>query len=32
MLRQEAKLANQGADEILVDILRSTDVPYKGKR
>ncbi|MBQ9080121.1 MAG: MoxR family ATPase [Clostridia bacterium] len=32
MLRQEAKLANQSADDILVDILRSTDVPYKGKR
>lgn len=32
MLRQEAKLANQSADDILVEILRSTDVPYHGKR
>ncbi len=32
MLRQEAKLANQSADDILVEILRSTDVPYHGKK
>jgi MoxR-like ATPase len=32
MLRQEAKLANQSADSILGEILRATDVPYKGKR
>ncbi len=32
MLRQEAKLSNQSADSILGEILRTTDVPYKGKR
>ncbi|HHT54337.1 MAG TPA: MoxR family ATPase [Clostridiales bacterium] len=32
MLRQEAKLSNQSADTILGEILRTTDVPYKGKR
>jgi len=32
ILRQEAKLSNQSADSILSEILRSTDVPYKGKR
>ena len=32
MLRQEAKLANQSADDILIEILRSTDVPYHGKK
>lgn len=32
MLRQEAKLANQSADDVLIEILRTTDVPYHGKR
>ncbi len=32
MLRQEAKLANQSADDMLNEILRTTDVPYHGKR
>lgn len=32
MLRQEAKLANQSADEVITEILRTTDVPYHGKR
>ncbi len=32
MLRQEAKLTHQTAQEVLGDILRSTEVPYKGKR
>lgn len=32
MLRQEAKLANQSADDVLNEILRTTDVPYHGKR
>ena len=32
MLRQEAKLANQSADDVLTEILRTTDVPYHGKR
>ncbi len=32
ILRQEAKLSNQSADNILGEILRATTVPYKGKR
>ena len=32
MLRQEAKLERMTADEILTEILRTTEVPYKGKR
>ncbi len=32
MLRQEAKLAHKTAQDILTEILRTTDVPYKGKR
>lgn len=32
MLRQEAKLGSLTPDDILAEILRSTDVPYKGKR
>lgn len=32
MLRQEAKLANQSAEDVLNEILRTTDVPYHGKR
>jgi hypothetical protein len=32
MLRQEAKLAHQTAQDILTEILRTTEVPYKGKR
>ena len=32
MLSQEAKLSNLSADDILGEILRSTEVPYKGKR
>lgn len=32
MLRQEAKLERLTADEILTEILRTTEVPYKGKR
>ena len=32
MLRQEAKLANQSTDDVLNEILRTTDVPYHGKR
>lgn len=31
MLRQDAKLKGTTADEILGEILRSTEVPYKGK-
>ena len=31
-LRQEAKLTHQTATEILGEILRTTEVPYKGKR
>ncbi len=31
MLRQEAKLAHQTAQDILTEILRTTEVPYKGK-
>ncbi len=32
MLRQEAKLAHQTTQDILTEILRATEVPYKGKR
>lgn len=32
MLSQEAKLERRTVDSVLVEILRSTDVPYKGKR
>lgn len=32
MLRQEAKLTHQTTQEVLSQILRSTEVPYKGKR
>lgn len=32
MLKQDAKLKGISADEILGEILRSTEVPYKGKR
>ncbi len=32
MLRQEAKLAHQTPQDILTEILRTTEVPYKGKR
>ena len=32
MLRQEAKLAHKTAQDILTEILQTTDVPYKGKR
>lgn len=32
MLRQEAKLAHQTAQDVLGEILRTTEVPYKGKR
>lgn len=32
MLKQDAKLKGLSADEILGEILRSTEVPYKGKR
>lgn len=32
MLRQEAKLAHQTAQDVLSEILRTTEVPYKGKR
>ncbi len=32
MLRQEAKLAHQTPQDILTEILRSTEVPYKGRR
>lgn len=32
MLKQEAKLERLTADDILVEILRRTDAPYKGKR
>ncbi len=31
MLRQEAKLAHQTPQDILTEILRTTEVPYKGK-
>ncbi len=32
MLRQEAKLAHQTTQDVLTEILRQTEVPYKGKR
>ena len=32
MLRQEAKLAHQTTQDVLSEILRTTEVPYKGKR
>ena len=32
MLKQDARLRGAGAEEILGDILRATEVPYKGKR
>ena len=32
MLRQEAKLAHQTTQDVLGEILRTTEVPYKGKR
>lgn len=32
MLSQEAKLERMTVDAVLTDILRTTDVPYKGKR
>ncbi len=32
ILRQEAKLAHQTAMDVVGEILRTTDVPYKGKR
>ena len=32
MLRQEAKLAHQTTMDVLSEILRTTEVPYKGKR
>jgi hypothetical protein len=32
MLRQDAKLKGISPDEILGEILRTTPVPYKGKR
>ncbi len=32
ILRQEAKLAHQTAQDVLTEILRTTEVPYKGKR
>ena len=32
MLRQEAKLAHQNTMDVLGEILRTTEVPYKGKR
>ncbi len=32
ILRQEAKLDNITAESVLTEILRRTDVPYKGKR
>ena len=32
MLRQEAKLAHQSTMDVLSEILRTTEVPYKGKR
>ncbi|MBO5041475.1 MAG: MoxR family ATPase [Clostridia bacterium] len=32
MLRQEAKLAHQSTMDVLGEILRTTEVPYKGKR
>ncbi len=32
ILRQEAKLAHQSTQDVLTDILRTTEVPYKGKR
>lgn len=32
MLSQEARLARQTANDILGEILRTTEVPYKGKR
>ena len=31
MLRQEAKLAHQTTQDVLTEILRTTEVPYKGK-
>ncbi|MBO7376205.1 MAG: MoxR family ATPase [Clostridia bacterium] len=32
MLKQDAKLKGRSPEEILSDILRTTEVPYKGKR
>ena len=32
MLKQDARLKGTTADEVLGEILRSTDVPYKGRR
>ena len=32
ILSQEAKLERITVDEVLTEILRTTDVPYKGKR
>ncbi len=32
ILRQEAKLAHQTTQDVLTEILRTTEVPYKGKR
>lgn len=32
MLKQEARLGHVTADEILSEVLRTTEVPYKGKR
>jgi hypothetical protein len=32
MLRQEAKLAHKSTLDVLNEILRATEVPYKGKR
>ena len=32
MLRQEAKLTHQTTQDVLSEILRTTEVPYKGKR
>ena len=32
MLRQDAKLRGVSADDVLGEILRETEVPYKGRR
>ena len=32
MLKQEAKLNHITANDVLGEILRTTEVPYKGKR
>ncbi len=32
ILRQEAKLAHQTTQDVLTEILRTTEVPYKGRR